>query len=481
MITMHQPNPTRAWANNICHTAVGFSPTRLPVIAGTIPRGLRGSLYRNGPARLERAGQPIAHWFDGDGAILGIHFSNQGATGVYRYVQTEGLEAEAKAGKFLFWGYGMIPGDSWIERFTKPVKNAANTSVIALPDRLLALWEGGAPHALTLDSLDTIGIDYLGGLKGRGYSAHPKRDPLTGEIFNFGVSPGQDATLHLYRSDLTGTIQQQAAISLSGIPLIHDYVLAGKYLVFCIPPVRLNGLPVLARLKSYSDALEWRPEIGTEILVIDRDSFSVVSRAQAEPWYQWHFANGCELVDGSLSIALVRFENFQTNQNLKEVVSGQIQTPARGTLWHLRLDPRSAKILEMAEVVSRGCEFPTINYQEAGQPWRYTYLAVRHRDKAEDDQELFGAIARFDHQTGKFTETTQGVRLYPSEPIYAPDADCPDRGWILTVVYDGDRDISEVWIYDPERLEASPVCRLGLPEVIPLGFHGTWKPGSSGM
>jgi len=40
-----------------------------------IPEGLRGSLYRNGPARLERGGVRVGHWFDGDGAILAVHFT----------------------------------------------------------------------------------------------------------------------------------------------------------------------------------------------------------------------------------------------------------------------------------------------------------------------------------------------------------------------------------------------------------------------
>lgn len=50
-----------------------------------------------------------------------------------------------------------------------------------------------------------------------------------------------------------------------------------------------------------------------------------------------------------------------------------------------------------------------------------------------------------------------------------------EQGWILTVVYDGEQDRSEVWIFDSEHLDEEPVCRLGLPEVIPIGFHGTWK------
>jgi carotenoid cleavage dioxygenase-like enzyme len=263
---------------------------------------------------------------------------------------------------------------------------------------------------------------------------------------------------------------------LKGVPLIHDFALAGKYLVFCISPVRLNILPLLARVKSYSEALEWHPELGTEILIVDRETLEVVSRSEVDPWYQWHFANGCESSDGSLSISLVRFPDFQTNQNLKEVASGRIETPAKGTLWDLRIDSQSARLLEMNQSVSRGCEFPTLQPQDVGQPWRYSYLAVRHPDRADDDYELFGAIARFDHQTGILTETNIGVNYYPGEPIYAPDTQNVEKGWILTIIYDGNRDASEVWIYDANRLDGEPICRLALPEIIPLGFHGTWQP-----
>ncbi|WP_445240346.1 carotenoid oxygenase family protein [Microcoleus vaginatus] len=50
-----------------------------------------------------------------------------------------------------------------------------------------------------------------------------------------------------------------------------------------------------------------------------------------------------------------------------------------------------------------------------------------------------------------------------------------DKGWIVTVIYDGNSDSSEVWIFDSDGLSREPVCKLELPGVIPLGFHGTWK------
>jgi all-trans-8'-apo-beta-carotenal 15,15'-oxygenase len=67
--------------------------------------------------------------------------------------------------------------------------------------------------------------------------------------------------------------------------------------------------------------------------------------------------------------------------------------------------------------------------------------------------------------------------MYTVEPLYIPDSLNADRGWIMTVVYDGNDRRSEVWIFDFDRLNEAPVCRLGLPSVIPFSFHGTWRAG----
>ncbi len=69
-----------------------------------------------------------------------------------------------------------------------------------------------------------------------------------------------------------------------------------------------------------------------------------------------------------------------------------------------------------------------------------------------------------------------GENRYPAEPIYAPKPENPDLGWIVTVVYDGNTDTSEVWVFDSDGLDREPICRLSLPSVIPPSFHGTWKP-----
>ncbi|YAF97318.1 MAG: carotenoid oxygenase family protein [Nodularia sp. CChRGM 3473] len=120
----------------------------------------------------------------------------------------------------------------------------------------------------------------------------------------------------------------------------------------------------------------------------------------------------------------------------------------------------------MQQVLNRSCEFPTLDPHNQGKYLRRTYLAV-HRQGVD--------ISRFDYETGSLTEADFGQNRYPTGPIYAPDAQNPQQGWILTEVFDSDRCSSEIWIFDAEHLDAEPVCKLGLPSVVPFGFNGIWK------
>ncbi|MEN9201986.1 MAG: carotenoid oxygenase family protein [Thermostichus sp. DG_1_6_bins_120] len=473
MTAVAQPAPL--WFLALSQPAQEFGPISLSVLSGRLPAGLQGSLYRNGPARLQRGQERVGHWFDGDGAILAVHFRSGQATGLYRYVQTAGYCAEEQAGRYLFGGYGMRA-----KRPGQPPKNAANTSVLALPDRLWALWEAGLPHCLDLETLTTQGLDDLGQAGAlRAYSAHPKRDPLTGEIYNFGVELGHwqqgggilTATLHLYRSDAYGRIQAHARHPLPGLPLIHDFVLAGRYLVFLLPPVHLNLWPVLATLKSYSDSLYWDPHQATQVWVFDRQTLQRLSRNEMEPCFQWHFGHGYEDQEGAVVLTQVRYPDFTINRYLAEVAQGHTQTTATASLWQMRLHPQSGQLLQAEPCLQRPCEFPTIH---PARPHRYLYLLL-HRQGVDPSQEMFGSIGRVDLRTGSLLEADLGEGRYPSELIYAPAAEDPGRGWLLSVVFDGQQGRSEVWIWDADHLDEEPRCRLELPKPIPPGFHGTWR------
>jgi all-trans-8'-apo-beta-carotenal 15,15'-oxygenase len=473
IFSMSFSTDTPSWQGAFKHPAPEFTSTELPIVAGEIPLGLQGNMYRNGPGRFGRGGVRVGHWFDGDGAVLKVAFTDGAANGVYRYVQTAGYLAEAEADRLLYAGYGTIGSKHLYQRLQRGVKNTANTSVLPLPDKLLALWEGGNPHALDLDTLATMGIDNLGLDRSKfAYSAHPKIDPDTGFIYNFGISTGLKVKLHIYQSDCSGKVIEQNAIALPGIVMIHDFCLAGKYLVFCIPPLRAS-IPLLMLGKaSFGESLKWQPELGTEIVIFDRDTLELVSRNTVEPWYQWHFCNGYVDDAENIIIDLISYQDFTTDRYLAEIVTGKITTDVIGTLWQLTIDPQSGKLIYREELSPRGCELPEIDRTRTGKNWRYSYLST-HRTDIAPTGEMLTTISRFDRQDRTMTTANLDAHLYASTPIYAPDRSS-NGGWVLTVIYDSKLDCSQLWVFDRDRLDESPACILQLPSIVPMGFHGAF-------
>jgi carotenoid cleavage dioxygenase len=62
------------------------------------------------------------------------------------------------------------------------------------------------------------------------------------------------------------------------------------------------------------------------------------------------------------------------------------------------------------------------------------------------------------------------------EPVFVrrPDAVEEDDGWILSYVYDGNRNLSDVVILDAQDFAGDPIATIQLPVRVPFGFHGGW-------
>ena len=123
-------------------------------IEGELPRELHGTLYRNGP-NPQFAPRGRYHWFDGDGMIHAFRLRDGRASYRNRWVRTTRFALERAAGEALFGGLGdLAAGDP---RVAGATPNAANTNIVWHAGRLLALWEGGPPHALDPVTLETLG------------------------------------------------------------------------------------------------------------------------------------------------------------------------------------------------------------------------------------------------------------------------------------------------------------------------------------
>ena len=144
-----------------------FDDVPLELVEGALPPDLVGTLLRNGNGHFEQHGVLYDHLFDGDGMVARFRFDGQRVIYRNRYVRTDEFVAEEAAGRMLYRSFGTnLPGGLRANFGKTQFKNTANTSLIAHGGHLLALWEGGLPHALDPDSLATLGrFDYGGVLR----------------------------------------------------------------------------------------------------------------------------------------------------------------------------------------------------------------------------------------------------------------------------------------------------------------------------
>ena len=119
----------------------------------------------------------------------------------------------------------------------------------------------------------------------------------------------------------------------------------------------------------------------------------------------------------------------------------------------------------------RGCEFPRFNDAYAGQAYRYGYTA------GTDALRSFGSTYKHDVTTGRTEAHDHGPGRFDGWSrvfVARENAKAEDDGWILSYVYDAERNASDVVILDAQGFMDKPVATIPLPVRVPFGFHGNW-------
>jgi all-trans-8'-apo-beta-carotenal 15,15'-oxygenase len=446
-----------------------FAPLR---VEGRIPDELRGTLYRGGPALFDAQGTRYRHLFDGDGAVSALRLEGGKAQGAVKVVQTAGLLAEREAGRMIYGSYG-TPSPKLADRFKQMTKNSANTSVMLWQGRLFAMLEACPPTEISREDLSTLGENDLEGAVIQSFSAHPHLHQPTGNLYNFGVRHGRETLLDLFELPRAGKARKIASIPLSRRSMIHDFMVTDRYAVFVVPPLSLSLRQVLG-MGVYSENLRWVPELGTEIMVVDLAEPSRVRRFLTEAFYQWHFLNGYE-EGGELVLDLIRYRDLEsTHRWFQQTIHGGPKMAANGRVHRGRLDLSKGRA-RWEEVSPVSVELPTVASAVSGKPYRHAYM-VGH-SSPDVGREAYDVIVKADLAKVSTRQLSLGRGTYPGEPIFVPrqGARHEDDGYLISLVYDANREVSCYAILDAANFEGEPLARAWLEQPMPISFHGTWE------
>ena len=460
----------------------GFAPIHMEcdapdlVVKGEIPRALSGVFFRNGP-NPQFAPRGDYHWFGGDGMIHGFYIENGKVAYKNRYVRTVKWQQEGAAGRSLFNPFNPLDNDASVQGME--TDGLANTNILFHAGKLLALEERHPPFELDPMTLESRGPWTFDGKLLGPMTAHPKIDPVTGEMLFFGYSTeglvSERMAFHVVDKD--GKLTRSETFDAPYASMVHDFMVTREHVIFPIMP--LTGS--IERAMSGAPVFAWEPDKGTHIGIMPRSgTVDDLRWFQGDPAYAFHFMNAHTPQDITSGHKMITCELCEYEQApLFPTPDGTPGDPRkevpRLTRWTFDLDQNSADY-KTERLDDLACEFPRLDERYTASNYRYGYLAcASHPERILGG---FDGIGRIDYQTGKFAIHALDEGCATNEPIFVPRTEeAPEGdGFLLANVYDARRNASQLVILDALQPEAGPLATAYLDHRIPFGFHGNWMP-----
>jgi len=455
-------------------------------MSGSLPPDLQGTLFRVGPARpWGPEGRAIARGPDDEvdggeeaaGALHAVELRDGKAVSYLRQ------ESEADAG--VFWHAGSVLAlpetgiPSQYSRFLQPEEFAGRLTVpIASHVHRLASDGGRVLFGVDDGSDDVEGGD--------------------------SVDDGEGIFLRIGEWDALGSLRSAQSVELERATWQHDIGVTAEHVVFIeSPTTRLGGGDGGGGDGGGGDRVPFGWVLGAEgwLGIVPRDGDgSAVRWIRLDPCLVTHVLGAYDdpQADGAVVLYVCRYGVPEPGQPVD--LSASVVGPAGlgltgigGTLGVLERWRIVGEEVEQTQVDERFVEYPRIDAQCEGAPFRYGYaLQMAWSDGppvigsassgagASPYQEAHPVgLLQFDLARDEVASWSPGPGSIPSEPLFvrAEEGHGDDEGWLLTIVDDANRGGSDLYVLDASSLGRSrPEAVIHLPARLPVRSHGEWVP-----
>ncbi len=431
-------------------------------VDGELPPDLEGSFYR---LQCDFAYPPPENeWrtgFNGDGHVSLFRFAGGRVHYRSRYVRTERLMAERAAGRRLFGVYrNRLTDDPSVAGLNR---SAANTNIVWHGGRLLALKEDAQPYEIDPHTLETIGPwDFEGRLTSQTFSAHPKLDPLTGEMIAYGYQARGDLTddVAFYQVDATGWIGREMWLKAPYAGIMHDIAMTREHILLPVIPMVSDE----ARLQAGEPMWEWNPRFPTRVAVIPRDG-----EARDVRWFEGPARMTLHFLNATTDGDVIRMEL---------PVSDGPGAPSQIRRWTFDLGSKNDRFSEEL-VAASNSPLARIDDRHISLPYQYAF-AGHHDASREGHAGARGAngYQRIEVASGEVRSFQAADGLSLQECCFAPRGRHASEGdgYLLGVASNHLEMCSELVVVDAQRLEEGALATVKLPFRLRSGTHGAWVP-----
>jgi carotenoid cleavage dioxygenase-like enzyme len=454
-------------------------------VDGEVPAQLDGTFHRVHPDAQFPPLFENDQFFNGDGMVSLFRFHGGRIDFRQRYAQTDKWKLEHHARRSLFGAYRNPLTDE--PEAKGCIRGTANTNVIVYAGKLYALKEDSPALLMDPLTLETEGYTRFGGkMQGETFCAHPKIDPVTGNLCAFGYASKGLLTRDCTYMEINpaGELVRETWFEAPYYCMMHDFGVTQDYAVFHIVPIvgsweRLRaGLPHFGFDTSLPVYLGVLPRTGTA-----RDMRWFKSPTLFASHVMNAFNDGTRI---HFDTPVARNNMFPFFPDVRGAPFNPVEAMSFLTRWTVDMASKGDAFEKSEKLTSLFGEFPRIDDRYATQAHHHGWLLVSDLDKAFEGPGgrasglVMNTLGHIDFATGRQSTWWAGPQTIMQEPCFVPRrADAPEGdGYLIAVADNVVTNYSELMILDAKRIADGPFARAKLPFRLRPGLHGNWARAS---
>ena len=457
-------------------------------VEGEIPAELDGAFYRvqPDPQFPPRLGDDIA--FNGDGLISRFHIHDGVCDFRQRWAQTDKWKLESAAGKGLFGAYRNPLTDD--ESVQGEIRGTANTNAFIYGGKLYALKVDSPALVMDPATMETDGYTWFNGaMTGQTFTAHPKIDPVTGNMIAFGYAAKglltEDCTY--YEVTPKGELIHEIWFKAPYYCMMHDFAITQDYALFHIVPSTSNW----ERLEDGKPHFGFDTTMPVYLGVLPRRAGASADDIR---WFKRDNLFASHVMNAFQDGTKIHFDTPVAKNNMFPFFPDIHGAPFNGqeaasflTRWTVDMASNSEAFEPDQKLTTMMGEFPRIDDRFAGRKYRYGWMLVIDPTKPVEliggspSGMLMNCLGLVDHETGAEQKWWCGPTSSLQEPCFIPRSaeSAEGDGWIVQVCNRLEEHRSDLLLFDATDIARGPIAEIRIPIRLRFGLHGNWAPAAA--